>query len=136
MKDDKIEALIQANPFMKMLAQIRAGGAVTEATEKIGELIGAVKRTGSKGKMTITLELTPDDKGEVRGVEIDAEVKIKAPERKRKKTFFYVVGEQSLSRTGTVEDQPEFDFDARPAAAPAGSVRKLSAADLKTAAGN
>lgn len=130
--DEKIEALIIANPFVKMFAQIRAGSAVTEATEKIGQLIGAVKRTGAKGKMTITLELTPDDKGEVRGVEVDAEVKIKAPERKRKKTFFYVVGEQSLSRTGAVDDQPEFDFDAKQAAAPA-SVTKLPAASAGAA---
>ena len=123
--DDKIQILIQANPFVQMLAQLRDGAFITECTEKIGDTISAVKRTGQKGRLTLTLTVEPDDKGEVRTVDISAEAVPKLPERRKKATTFFVVGEQSLSRTG-VADQPEFDFEARSAAKPA-TVTKLPA---------
>ncbi len=124
--NDNIEALVQANPGIKMLAQLRDGGVVTELTDKFGQAIAAVKRTGAKGRLTLELAILPDDKGEVRTVDITAEVKVKLPERKKRATTFFVVGEQSLSRTGVVDDQPEFDFETR-IALPA-PVAKLPAA--------
>lgn len=122
--DEKIQSLITANAFVQMLAQLRDGGFITECTEKIGQVIAAVKRTGSKGKLTISLDVLPDDKGEVRTVDILPDAKPKLPERKKKATTFFVVGEQSLSRTG-VSEQPEFDFETRLAPAVPASVTKL-----------
>src|SRR3990167_1069973 len=82
--DDKIQILIQANPFVQMLAQLRDGAFITECTEKIGDTIAAVKRTGQKGRLTLTLTVEPDDKGEVRTVDISAEAVPKLPERRKK----------------------------------------------------
>lgn len=116
--DAQIEELIQVNPFIRTLALLRQGGFVTELTEKFPQVIEAVKRTGTKGRLTLTLDILPDDKGEVRTVDILGEVKLKLPERKKKATTFFVVGDRSLSQTGIADDQPELDFDtkAKPAA--------------------
>lgn len=125
--DEKIQTIITANPFVQMLGQLREGGFVTELTEKIGQTIAAVKRTGKKGKLTITLDVLPDDTGEVRTVDILPDAKTKLPERKKGATTFFVVGEQSLDRRGVLDDaQPEFDFD--PKAATPSAITKLPAA--------
>jgi hypothetical protein len=125
--EEKIQTIVQVNPFMQMLAQLRDGGFVTECTEKIGQTIAAVKHTGQKGKLTLVLEIVPDDKGEVRTVDIVPEARTKLPERKKKATTFFVVGDQSLSRTGTSE-QPEFDFEPRIARPMPATVSKLPGA--------
>ncbi len=125
--DDKIQVLVQANPFVQMLAQLREGGFITECTEEIGRTIAAVKRTGQKGKLTITLTVLPDDKGEVRTVDITGEAVPKLPQRKKKATTFFVVGEQSLSRTG-VSEQPEFDFEATQTTGKPAPVTKMPVA--------
>lgn len=111
--DEKIEAIIQNNPFIQMFARLKKGTKATECTEKMGALFEAVKRTGSKGKMTIELTVEPDDKGEVRTVDIKAKVTAKCPERKEPATTFFIVGERSLSTTGTIAEELELDFEAR-----------------------
>lgn len=110
--DDKIQTLIQANPFVQTLAQLQKGSFITDCTEKMGQTIAAVKRTGKKGKLVLTLTVLPDDTGEVRTVDIVADATPKLPERKKGATTFFVVGDQSLSVTG-VPDQPELDFEPR-----------------------
>jgi len=124
--NEKIESIVQTNPLVQMLAQMRDGAFITECTEKFGNTIAAVKRTGQKGKLTITLTVHPDDKGEVRTVDIMGEAVPKLPERKKKATTFFVVGDQSLSRTG-IPDQPELDFEQRVLLATPGSVTKMPA---------
>jgi len=112
--DEKIAALVSANPFIATLAHVEGGAFVTECTEKIGQVIAAVKRTGTKGKLVIELAVVPDDKGEVRTVDIFGEAKPKLPVRKKRGTTFFVVGEQSLTRDGVIDDeQPQFDFEAK-----------------------
>jgi len=106
----------QENAFLHMLQKLRKGEVLAECAEKTGALIAAVKHTGSKGKLVLEIAVLPDDKGEVRTVDVVAEVRLKAPERKKRATTFFVVGEQSLSTAGTVEDQPEFNFEAAPVA--------------------
>ncbi len=110
--DENIQLIISNNAFVQLLAQLRKGSLATECAEKVGAVIAAVKHTGQKGKLTLTLTVDPDDKGEVRTVDILGEVTTKLPERKKKATTFFVVGEQSLSLTG-IGEQPEFDFEAR-----------------------
>lgn len=129
--DDKIQALIQANPFVQTLAQLQKGGFITDCTEKMGQTIAAVKRTGKKGKLVLTLDIHPDDTGEVRTVDITGDARPKLPERKKGATTFFVVGEQSLSVTG-VPDQPELDFEPRvalPAGAPTAVTKMPQAAN-------
>ena len=123
-----IEQLANANPFVGLLGKIYKGELITELATKSGDLIAAVKRTGTKGKLTLEIIVTPDDKGEVRTVNIDGDVKVKAPKRKKRATTFFVVGEQSLSTTGTIEDEPEFDFDAKQATALPAPITKMQLA--------
>lgn len=113
--DDKIAAIIQNNPFIQVFARLKKGSKATEAADKIGQVIEAVKRTGKSGELTLKFTIEPDDKGEVRTVDIGCKITPKCPERKEQKTTFFVVGERSLDSRGTVDDQPEFDFDVRTA---------------------
>lgn len=128
--EEKIQAMIQVNPFVQMLAQLRDGAFITECTDLIGVTLAAVKRNGQKAELKITLTILPDGKGEVRNVDILGEAKAKLPERKKKATTFFLVGEQSLSRTGTSE-QADFDFEVKQAPATPAPVTKMPA---KTAA--
>lgn len=123
---EKIQAMVQVNPFIQVLAHVYKGELVTELTEELGRVIAAVKRTGTKGSLTLKLSVKPDGKGEIRTVDFDGDVVAKAPKRTKRATTFFVVGEQSLSTQGTIDEQPEFDFDAKQAATPA-SVTKMPA---------
>ena len=109
---------MQTNPFMLMLAQLGGGRTITDLAEKYPQLVEAVKRTGKKGALVLSLTIKPDGKGEVETVEVHDETKLKLPERDRKPTTFYVTEKNTLQRSDP--NQSEMDFaSAREAAAAA-----------------
>jgi hypothetical protein len=117
---EKTIALIAENPFLQLLSRIDNGRFVTELTERYPILIEAVKRTGKRGEMTITIKVKPDGKGEVETVDVDAEVKGKLPVRDRRATTFFIGKDHLLQRVDPHAGQEEIAFPAPGAAAAGG----------------
>ncbi|HWA07952.1 MAG TPA: hypothetical protein VG838_00650 [Opitutaceae bacterium] len=117
--EDKIAAIIQNNAFAQLLGQLSNGRVLTDLADKFPLVVEAVKRTGKKGTLTLQLTVKPEGKGDVTSVEVLDEVKLKLPERDRKATTFFVVGERDLSRADP--NQTEIQFPQAPAKAAGGS---------------
>lgn len=124
--DEKIIELAQANPAIKLLAQLDKGRVAATLAEKLPLVIEAVKRTGKKGKLTLDIVLEPEGKGEVVTVEISGVISVKLPERETRATIFFITEDNGLSSRDP--NQTEIDFTAPPKAAPA-----ITAAMLKNA---
>jgi hypothetical protein len=109
-----VQAIVETNAFVIMLAELGNGRVVTACSEKMGQLIAAVKHTGKKGEFSLKLTIKPDGKGEVQSVDIEDDVKAKCPERDKRPTSFFVTGENELTRNDP--GQKEMDFPAQPKA--------------------
>lgn len=121
---DKIAALVSQNPFMQVLAQMHGGLTVTEASDELAKLVAAVKKSGKKGSLKITLTVTPDGKGEVHSVETEAKVTVDAPKKNVRPTVFFVGEDNSLSR----EDPNQKEIEFERVSAPAGQAKAASSA--------
>jgi hypothetical protein len=78
------------------LAGINRGRAAAAATRKLGEVVQAVTETGTKGKVTITIEVAPF-KGGDGNVEVKARVTSSVPQPEHAAVFFYD-GDYQLTR--------------------------------------
>lgn len=63
-------------------------GTINEATEKMHELMTAVRETGKGGELTITIKVAPDKNDELALI-VAQIVKFKLPERETKKALVY-----------------------------------------------
>lgn len=117
MKNDKVIVLDDAppNPFAALMGELSNGRVMIDLAEKMPLVIAAVKRTGKKGSLTLTLTVKPDGKGEVQTVDISDEVKVKLPERDRRPTTFFITGENDLSRTDPNQTEIKFPEQAKAA---------------------
>lgn len=81
--------------FMTGLQQIDAGGALDAIDEQLAEVLEAVRNTGKKGSLQVSLIIAPNG----RGYEVTAKVAAKAPELDFGKSFFFTDANGHLSRT-------------------------------------
>lgn len=72
--------------FLMALGRIDGGLAVEVADTQLREVIDAVRRTGKKGKVTVSIEIAPN--GEL-GLEATAKVTASAPQVQFGKSFFF-----------------------------------------------
>lgn len=84
--------------FVDTLKDIREGEVLTEATEALRELVGAVKATGRTGKLQLTLIVKPVAKADANALVISDELKVVTPKAERGHTVFFATDENSLSR--------------------------------------
>ncbi len=94
--EEKILQLMQANPALQLIAQLDGGRVATDLAIEYPKLIEAVKLTGKKGELTLTLIIKPEGKGEVQTVEVLGQVKPKTPKRDRKPSIFFIESETHL----------------------------------------
>lgn len=87
---------IAKNSFARSAAEIRRGGFITEASEKLAELTEAVMKTGKVGSLTITLKMRRN--GDGASVEITDNVKATIPKKDTPSTNFYVGDNNELLR--------------------------------------
>jgi hypothetical protein len=92
--------------FSYALNQMRNGKAQEEASEKLNELINACRDTGTKGKITLEIEVRPD-KGDSGQYFLRPTVKIKKPVFAVSDTIFWGTPEGNLQRT----DPAQGDLD-------------------------
>ena len=81
--------------FLMALGRIDGGHAIEVADQQLQDVIGAVNRTGKKGTVTVTLELSPN--GET-GFAATAKVAAKAPQVNFGQSFFFMGRDGNLSR--------------------------------------
>jgi hypothetical protein len=116
--DRKIEAIIEQNAFIRVLAQLHGGALVSEASDELARAVEAVKKTGKKATLNVAITITPDGKGEVVAVEAAGRLKAALPQRDLRATHFFIGDSNELTRHDP--NQPELQLV--PVAKPAASA--------------
>jgi hypothetical protein len=96
----------QIRPFAELLTILDRGEAHAEASRGLADLVAAVRDTGKKGAMTITVELAPL-KGSTNQLLVAAIVTVKPPKSEPGRAVFYIDGAGNLSRT----DPRQLEFE-------------------------
>lgn len=94
--------------FLSALGEQSGGKAMIVAGLKLAELIEAVKGTGKKGTLTLSIELRPAEKefgGNVVGVMSNIDIKIKKPDLPLAETFFFVDDDGNLTRNDPRQEE-------------------------------
>lgn len=82
--------------FLAALGRIDGGHAIEVADEQLRQVTQAVTRTGKKGTVTVTVEVSPN--GE-QGFAVTAKVAAKAPQLQFGQSFFFMGRDGDLTRT-------------------------------------
>jgi len=87
-----------AKGFTETLREVRDGDLVTELSEKVKQLVEAVRGTQKAGKLVLTLTLKPMKKGlDMLMLEDDIKLALPEPERETS-TFMFATSENELTR--------------------------------------
>lgn len=81
--------------FLMALGRAGAGGVVETADEVLREVISAVLKTGKKGKVSITMNVSPNGD---EGLEVSCDVAATAPRMSFGKSFFFRDATGGLTR--------------------------------------
>lgn len=76
------------NGFGILLQDLRKGQALDEVSEKMDELVRAVRETGKAGSLTLNIKVKPAGKGDGTTVLVEDDVKSKPPQHSREAIFF------------------------------------------------
>ena len=87
----------QVRPFAELLTILDRGTAHAEASRALNDLVAAVRDTGKKGSMSITVELAPL-KGSSNQILVAARVVAKPPKSDPGAAMFYVDTSGNLTR--------------------------------------
>ena len=94
--------------LLAVLAEMKDGETLMDANRKFKELMDSVLATGSKGRISIDLDIKPSRMamgGVVLEVEVDPSVSIKKPELPLGKSLFFVTDEGGLSRQNPAQER-------------------------------
>lgn len=126
--------------FGDTLLALNKGATVATLNTKLAEVIAAVRSTAKAGSITVTLKVTPGQKGNAEMVFVDADVKTKIPAEPQGSTLFFTTDDNRLTRKD--ERQQDLDFEA-PAAVlvepgtvttvPGGPVKVIDIQNMKEA---
>lgn len=96
-----------AQSIIHTLSQIRGGAALADADRLCADVVKAVKETGKKGSVTLTIIIEPD-KTDNTVVTLQPDVTVKTPRRAYAKGIFFVD-----DRTGELsrEDPRQIEMD-------------------------
>ena len=96
------------NAFTQLVAILRDGELLTEASEKLCELVQAVQEHAKGGTLTLKLKITPAGK---RGaMQITEELSVKTPQEEPDSTLLFATSDGILQRTDP--SQKTFDLKA------------------------
>lgn len=85
--------------YYEVLRELRAGQTIVELSEKLTEIVKAVRDTGKAGALTLTLKVKPASKGdEISALMLEEIVKAVTPEKDKSSTIFYANHENVLTR--------------------------------------
>ena len=87
--------------FVQTLMEMRSGEVAVDVNRKFGELLASVLETGKKGKLTLSVEVSPSKfamGGAVLEVETRHNCKVTRPELEVGRSLFFVTKDGSLTR--------------------------------------
>lgn len=99
--------------FCEVLRELRYGNSVETLTEKMRELVAAVRKTGRRGKLVLALDVKPASTGDNTVLTIADTVKVTMPTVATQDTIFYADQSNVLQRNDP--RQPELAGLRRPA---------------------
>lgn len=94
-----------------ILKDLRRGRTLLDLQEQLQKVVAAVKSTGKKGELTLSLAIACRTPGNKREVEIDSKVKAKIPEAIRPTTIFFTTEQNTLQREDPRQGQLEGIID-------------------------
>lgn len=94
-------------PFAAWLRDQNSGRLHTEMTEKFHELVEAVRDTGKKGSISLTISVGPF-RGDTDMLSVDDRVVTKKPVHDRKTTLWYPDANNTLHRNDPRQDALDF----------------------------
>jgi hypothetical protein len=106
----------QVVPFATVLTQLQQGNTHAELSKTLQELTEAVKATGKRGTLSLTLTLSESKAADA--LEVVAVIRSKLPEPKQFATIFYADGDNNLVRKDPRQTELELDGPVRVAPAP------------------
>lgn len=106
----------KSNGFEVTLREMRGGRSLHELSEKLAELVAAVKQTGKAGAISYIIKVKPASAGDVVTLQLEDDVKAKIPELARGASIFFADDANVLQRTDP--RQREFKLTTVPDAAP------------------
>src|SRR5262252_4072062 len=106
-----------SNTFDKTLREVRGGLVMTELSQKMTELVAAVRATGKGGKLTLELKIKPASKGETVCVMVEDDITVKLPKPEKATSVFYATEGNLLQRSDP--RQKEFELQEVPQEKPA-----------------
>jgi len=95
-------------PFVQTLCDLRRGTLTDQLQGHLTRVVAAVRETGCKGSLTLTLTIKPA-KGDSAAVLIDDDVKCKIPTHPHEPSIMFVTEENELTRRDP--RQPKLDLD-------------------------
>ena len=84
-------------PFAEVLSEVNKGVIADEAATELAKLVTAVKETGKKGRLTVTVEVAPFS-GNDEIVKVSGTVTVRAPRTEPPASIFYQDEDGNLSR--------------------------------------
>lgn len=93
--------------FVTVLMSMRDGEVALDVNRKFQELLSAVFETGSKGKLTLTIDVKPSKLamgGAVIEVETNHSCAVKKPELSVGRSLFFVTNEGTLTRDNPAQE--------------------------------
>ncbi|MFE7128915.1 hypothetical protein [Streptomyces sp. NPDC057617] len=86
-------------PFAAFLQEQSGGTLHAELSEKLHELLAAVRETGKAGSLALKIDVKPISGTDGRTLTVTDSVAVKAPKAERPKSIFFVTDDGNLSRT-------------------------------------
>lgn len=96
--------------FVSTFMEMRNGGAAADCNRKFSELLAAIMETRKKGKITLTIEVSParmDVMGDVKEVDLRHTCAIAKPELDQGRSVFFTTQDGRLSR----QDPNQMEFE-------------------------
>lgn len=78
------------------LCELQNGGFMIEASQEFTRLIQAVRQTGKKGSITLTLNLKKVSRGDTPALEVQGDIKVKVPTAERSAALYFATDENLL----------------------------------------
>lgn len=94
---DTQQQATQGEEFLAFLATTNKGRTAVELTERLHELVEAIRETGKGGSLTYRVTVKPVDNGDG-AVTVTDEITVKVPRLERPKSIFFVDDESNLVR--------------------------------------
>lgn len=85
-------------PFLDVLRELEKGRLADELSEKLPQVVAAVKDTGKPGALTLTIRVKPYNKDDDILI-VDSTVTAKVPQPDRKPSLMYADGDANLVRS-------------------------------------